>query len=165
MNIRNAVLTLLLVAGAAWWFLQEDPEAQVLRAHEDLVRLVSKAEGDPDAPSILDVQALRGLFAETCRVSGDADMLVGSYSSDMLIGRILQVQALFYSLDLTIYDLVIEFPAADDALATFSALLEGRSMIDGEEEVTESRTVTSRLRRGDGDWLFYDFQLTEVATE
>ena len=131
-------------------------------AHEDLIRLVNKAEGEPDAPSIFDVQALRGLFAESCEISGDADMLVGRYSSETMVGRILQVQGLFHSIDLTFHDLVIEFPAADDAIASFSAVLVGRSMIEGEEDVAETRAVISRMRRVEGDWLFFEFRLTEI---
>lgn len=162
MSIRNAILVLLLVSGAAWWFLQEDAEAEVRHAHEELVRLVSKAEGDSDTPSVFDVQALRGLFAETAEISGDADVLVGSYSTDAMVGRIVQVKGIFHSIDLTIHDLVIEFPSADDAIASFSAVLVGRSMIDGEEEVDEARSVTSRLRKVEGDWVFSEFLLTDV---
>ena len=163
MNHRYAILILLFVAGAAWWFLQEDPEAQVRNAHETLTQLVSKAEDETGAPSIFTVQALRGLFAESCEISGDADMLVGTYSSETMVARILQVQALFHSIDLTFNDLVIEFPSADDAIANFSAVLVGRSMIDGEEDVAETRAVTSRMQKVEGDWLFSEFRLTEVV--
>ena len=162
MNIRNAILVLLVASGAGWWFLHEDAEAQVRNAHEELVRLVSKAEGDSDAPSIFDIQALRGLFSESCEVSGDADVFVGNYSSETMVGRILQVQALFQSIDLSIQDLEVEFPAADAAIGTFSAVLVGRSMIDGEEDVAETRAVTSRMQRVEGDWRFSEFRLVEI---
>jgi hypothetical protein len=165
MNLRTAILVILVVSGGAWWFLYEDDEARVRNSHEQLVRLVSKVEGDPDTPSVFDIQALRGLFAENCEVSGDADVFVGSYSSETMVARIVQVKGLFASIQLSFDELVIEFPSEDDAVANFSAVLIGRSMVDGVEDVRETRAVTSRMRRVEGDWLFSAFRLREVQED
>ena len=46
MSYKNVLVIFVLLAAAAWWFLHEDPEAEVRDAHQELTRLLSKVEDD-----------------------------------------------------------------------------------------------------------------------
>lgn len=102
------------------------------------------------------------MFADTCDIIGDADMLVGSYTPEEMTSTIIRLQGIFLRKDLTFHDLVIEFPAANDAIAHFTALLVGQVQMDGEEEFGETREVISRMRKIQDNWLFAEFRLVQV---
>jgi len=152
----------VLLAGAAWWFLHEDPEAEVRDAHQKMALLLSKTEGDASSTMIINARILQSMFADTCDVIGDAEMLVGSYTPEEMASTMIRVQGLFLSIDLTFHDLVIEFPAADDAIANFTAVLVGQIQMEGEEEFGETREVISRMRKVQDKWLFAEFRLAPV---
>ena len=162
MSYRNVIVIVILLATAAWWFLHEDPEAEVRAAHMELTRLLSKKEGEATSAMLVNARMLQNMFADTCEVTGDAEMLVGSYTPEEMVSTIIQVQGMFLSIDLTFHELVVEFPAADDAIVNFTAVLVGRSILEGEEEASETREVVSRLRNVEGKWLFAEFALTKV---
>ncbi len=69
---------------------------------------------------------------------------------------------MFLRIDLTFHELVIEFPAADDAIVNFTAVLVGRTKMEGEEEAAETREVISRMRKVEDKWLFAEFSLAKV---
>ncbi len=91
-------------------------------------------------------------------------MLAGRYTPEEMVSTIFQVQGMFLSIDLTFQELVIAFPAADDAITNFTAVLVGRSLMEGEGEVGvgETREVISRMRKVEGTWLFTEFNLAKV---
>jgi len=159
------ILFAVLLTAAAWWFFHEDPETEVRKAHQKLSLLLSKAEGQTTGAVLLDAHRLNGLFAESCKVTDDAATAVRDYTPDEMVSTILQVQSLFHSVNLTFHDLAVEFPEADMALVDFTAVLIGRSKIEGEEDAAETRNVVSRLQRTDGDWLFSEFRLSKVLEE
>ncbi len=162
MSYRNVIVIFVLLAGAAWWFLHEDPEAEVRDAHQELSRLLSKSEGEASSTVIINARILQNMFADTCDVIGDAEMLVGRYTPEEMASTIIRIQGLFLSIDLTFHDLVIEFPAADDAIAHFTAVLVGQVQMEGEEEFGETREVISRMRKVQDKWLFAEFRLAQV---
>lgn len=162
MTNRNVIIGLALLLVVAWWFLREDAEAEVRAAHQELSRLLSKTEGEASGTTIVNARVLQGLFAETCRVTGDAEMLAGSYTPEEMVSTIIQVRGMFLSIDLTFHELVVEFPATENALVNFTAVLVGRSKTEGEEEAAETREVVSRLQKVKGKWLFSEFALAKV---
>jgi hypothetical protein len=112
---------------------------------------------------ILNARLLQGMFADTCEVTGDAEMLAGSYTSEEMVSTIIRVQAMFHSIELTFHELEVEFPAADDAIIHFTAVLIGQSQVTGEDKAGETREVVSRMRKVDGKWLFTEFRLVTVT--
>ncbi len=164
MSYRNVIAVLILLSAAAWWFLHEDPEAEVHSAHQELTRLLSKTEGEASSSMIVNARVLQSIFADSCEVTGDAEMLAGRYTPEEMVSTIFQVQGMFLSIDLTFQELVIAFPAADDAITNFTAVLVGRSLMEGEGEVGvgETREVISRMRKVEGTWLFTEFNLAKV---
>ena len=164
MNYRNVLIIIILLSAATWWFLHEDPEAEVRDAHQELSRLLSKAEGAASNTTILNAAVLKSMFADTCEVTGDAEMLVGAYTPEEMISTIVRVQGIFRSIELTFHELEIAFPAADDAIVNFTAVLVAQVSKAGEEEgmFGETRTVVSRMRKVDGKWLFAEFSLAKV---
>ena len=166
MSKRNVIVISVLLAAAAWWFLHEDPEAEVRDAHQKLTRLLSKTEGEATSALILNARVLQTMFADSCEVTGNAEMLAGSYTPEEMVSTIIRVQGVFLRVDLTFHDLVIEFPAADDAIVNFTAVLVGKSRLEGEGEVevelAETREVVSRMRNVEGKWLFAEFRLAKV---
>lgn len=163
MNQRNVIVISVLLLATAWWFLHEDREAEVREAHQELARLLSKTEGEAAGTMLVDARLLQGLFDESCEVTGDAEMLVDSYTREEMVSTIIQVQAMFDSVDLTFHELVIEFPTMDEALVNFTAVLVGRSTMTEGEEAAETREVVSRLRNIEGEWLFSEFRLAKVS--
>ena len=162
-NKSVIVIIIVLLAVVAWWFLHEDPEAEVRDAHQELSRLLSKTEGDASTTTtIFNARALQGMFANSCEVTGDAEMFAGRYTPEEMVSLIIQVQGVFLNVELTFHELEIEFPAADDAIANFTAVLVGKSVIEGEEEAAETRAVVSRMHKVEGDWLFAEFKLAKV---
>lgn len=162
MDYRKLIPVLLLVIGAAWWLLHSDPEAEVREAHEELRLLLQKADDASNTDAILNARVLRDLFADPVAVSGSADRLAGSYLPEEMVRTIVGVQGRFQTIDLTFSEVIIEFPARDDAIANFSAVLEGSSAIASEDDFIESRDVISRMREIDGRWRFSEFRLTEA---
>ena len=162
MSYRKLMVILILLAAAAWWFLHEDPEAEVRNAHHELTRLLSKSVGEASSTMIINARVLQSMFADTCRVTGDAEMLAGSYTPEEMVSTIIRVQALFLKIDLTFHELAINFPAADDAVVNFTAVLVGQSKLEGEGEAAETREVVSRMRKVEGEWLFSEFRLAKV---
>ena len=162
MSYRNVIVILILLSAAAWWFLHEDPEAEVRNAHQELTRLLSKTDGEASSTMIFNARVLQSMFADFCEVTGDAEMLGGSYTPEEMVSTIIRVQGIFLSIDLTFHELEIEFPAADDAIVNFTAVLVGRSKMEGEEEAAETREVISRMRKVEGKWLFAEFRLANV---
>ncbi len=162
MSYRNVIVILILLSAAAWWFLHEDPEAEVRNAHQELTRLLSKTEGEASSTMIFNARVLQSMFADSCEVTGDAEMLGGSYTPEEMVSTIIRVQGIFLSIDLTFHELEIEFPVADDAIVNFTAVLVGRSKMEGEEEAAETREVISRMRKVEGKWLFAEFRLANV---
>ena len=163
MNYKYVSVVLILVIAVAWWFLREDPEAEVRNAHQELARLLSKAEGEAGSSTIINARILQSMFADNCQVTGDAEMLAGSYTPEQMVSTIVRVQGAFLRIDLTFHELVIEFPAEDDAVANFTAVLVGQLQMEGEGEAGETRKVTSRMRKVEGKWLFAEFRLAKVA--
>jgi len=161
-SYKNVIVILILLSAAAWWFLHEDPEAEVRNAHQKLTRLLSKTDGEASSTMIFNARVLQSMFADTCEVTGDAEMLGGSYTPEEMVSTIIRVQGIFLSIDLTFHELEIEFPAADDAIVNFTAVLVGRSKMEGEEEAAETREVISRMRKVEGKWLFAEFRLANV---
>ena len=164
MSYRNVIVILILLVAAAWWFLHEDPEAEVRDAHQELARLLSKAEGADTTTMIFNARVLQGMFADNCVVAGDAEMLAGSYTSEEMVSTIVRVQGVFLSVDLTFHELVIEFPTADEAIVNFTAVLvgQGRLEVEGGVEAAETRTVVSRMRNVEDKWLFAEFRLAKL---
>lgn len=162
MSYRNAIVIFVLLAAAAWWFFHDDPDAEVRHAHQELARLLSKTEGESGSSVIINARVLQSMFADTCEVTGDAEMFAGSYTREEMVSTIVRVQALFLSIDLTFHDPVTDFPAADDAITNFTAVLVGRSTMEGEEEAAETRLVSSRMREVEGKWLFTEFRLAKI---
>jgi len=163
-SYRKVIVILILLSAAAWWFLHEDPEAEVRNAHQELTRLLSKTEGEASSTMIFNARVLQSMFADTCEVTGDAEMLGGSYTPEEMVSTIIRVQGIFLSIDLTFHELEIEFPAADDAIANFTAVLVGQSVMEGEAavEAAETRGVISRMRKVEGKWRFAEFRLAKV---
>ncbi len=162
MSYKNVLVIFILLSVAAWWFLHEDPEAEVRDAHQELTRLLSKTEGEASSTMIFNARVLQNMFADTCEVTGDAEMLAGSYTPEEMVSTIIRVQGMFLSIDLTFHELVIELPAADDAIVNFTAVLVGQSLMEGEEKAGETRQVISRMRKVEGKWLFAEFRLAKV---
>lgn len=163
MNKTYGIAFSALLLVAAWWFFHENPEAEVQEAHDELSRLLSKTEGETATSMLVHARLIQGLFAENCDVTGDAEMLVGSYTREDMVSTIIQLQAMFTSIDLTFHELTIEFPAEDDALVNFTAVLIGRSTMTEGEEAAETRGVVSRMRKVEGKWLFSEFKLVKLA--
>jgi len=161
-SYKNVLVIFILLSVAAWWFLHEDPEAEVRDAHQELTRLLSKTEGEASSTMIFNARVLQNMFADTCEVTGDAEILAGSYTPEEMVSTIIRVQGMFLSIDLTFHELVIEFPAADDAIVNFTAVLVGRTKMEGEEEAAETREVISRMRKVEDKWLFAEFSLAKV---
>ncbi len=163
MNYKSVLVIFILLSASAWWFLHEDPEAEVRDAHQELTRLLSKTEGEASSTMILNARVLQNMFADTCEVTGDAEMFGGSYTPEDMASTIIRVQAMFLRIDLTFHKLVIEFPAADDVFVNFTAVLVGQNLLEGEGEAAETREVISRMRKVEGKWLFAEFRLAKVS--
>jgi hypothetical protein len=158
MKPHYVALILILIAGAAWWLLSQDVEAQIYEAHRELARLVNKTEDEGSMPSVLDTLKIQVLFADRCEVSGDADQLIGAYTPDEMAGLIIRARGLFRTIELSFSEIVIELRADDDAIARFMAELRASGDLDASAEVHETRSVTSRLRKIDGDWRFSELK-------
>ena len=165
MNYKIWLVILVLLSAVGWWFFHESPEAEIRDAHQELTRLLSKTEGDASRTTILNAALLKSMFADNCEVTGDAEMLAGSYSPEEMVSTIIRVQGIFLSIDLTFHDLMIGFPAEDDAITKFTAVLVGQSQIEGEEKAAETREVISRMRKVEGKWLFAKFSLAIVIED
>lgn len=51
---RNVIAISVLLLAAAWWFLHEDPEAEVRDAHQELTRLLSKSKNETAGTMLVD---------------------------------------------------------------------------------------------------------------
>jgi len=160
MNKMLLIVILALLCVAGWWLLRDDPEAEVRDAHQALVQLLSKAEGEATGTTIVNARILQSMFANNCDVTGAAEMFAGSYTPEEMVSTTIRVQGMFLIVDLAFHEMVVEFPADDDAISRFTAVLVVKSQVEG--ELAETRNVISRMRNVDGKWLFSEFRLAKV---
>ena len=163
MSLRSLALIAVVVLAAAWWYLSDDPETRVRNAHLELVGVFNKADGDTGTLSLLQIQAIRALFADTCVVSGDAGAQGGRFSPEEMARSIVSLRQAFRSIELTSTEPTIAFPADDEAVSEFSATLVAAGGNFDPGEIAYTRHVTSRMRNVDGEWLFAEIHLTESA--
>ncbi len=166
MSPKQMIATAILVAaltGGAWWFFHENPAGEVRDAHRELARLVSKSEGEASNAMLLNAVVLQAKFANTCEVSGQAEIFVGSYTPEELTGTILQVRGLFRSVELVFDDLAIDFPDVDEAIVNFIARITVQYRTEGIAAATEMREVVSHMRKIEGTWRFVAFRLEKVS--
>jgi hypothetical protein len=162
---RILILLLVLLAGAIWWLLGDNPEERVRAAHQELAERLSKSEDDGENPSIRDVLAYQSMFAERVTISGDADDLGGSYAPDDIAALIIRVRTLFDTIELMFSDPVIEFPTEETAVARFTATLTVSPTLPDVTDGTETRNVTSHLQLIEGDWLFSAFEMQPTGAD
>ena len=165
-NSKKVIATAILLAslaGGAWWYFHADPEAEVRDAHQEFARLVSKSEDEGSNAMLLNAYVLQNKFANTCEVSGEAEMFAGSYTPEEMAGTIMRVRGMFRSVDLAFHELVIGFPAADEAIVNFIARITVQYRTEGVADVIEVREVASRMRKIEGDWRFVSFRLAKVS--
>lgn len=162
LSLRNLAVILIVFAAVTWWILREDPETEVRNAHAELVQLISKTDEETGPALLLRSRALADVFGAPVEISGTAEGLSGVYSPEELGGMIVRMRMLFGAIDLTFSELDVEFPVADVALVEFSAVLVGQPQSAAVEEVVERRNVTSIMEFIDGDWLFTEFELTDI---
>ena len=161
MKLWQIIALLVAVIGIGWWLFADNDEEQIRAAHETLIELLNKTEAEGDVATLLDARALQGLFAETCVVSGDADAIGGTYTGQQLASTVLQVKALFESIEITPSEFTIELLSDTAAEVQFSATLTGISVVEDRQQVVESRQVFSRMDKIDGEWRFSGFRLVE----
>lgn len=157
-----AIAAALLLAAGAWWLLHDDPEARVREAHMTLADMLRKSADSDDGLSILQLRSLEALFAERVVISGDAGRYSTSYTPQEIVSLIVQIRAVFASIEIGFGELAIDLPASDSAVARFSAELDGEEGTTG-ELVFEARSVESHMRRVDGDWQFSEFVLSDLT--
>lgn len=163
MTLRSIALVVLIVAGALTWVFYADSEAQVRSAHDALRGLISRTADETVAGATVNSLALRNLFAATIEISGDAEGLVGVYSSEELAGTIIRLRSVFDHIDVQFGELQIAFPEPDAAIVEFSAQLVAAGRAEGMPERSESRQVVSRMRDIDGAWRFSELRLVDLT--
>ncbi len=165
MNSKQVTATLILLAsltGGAWWYFHDDPETEVRDAHQEFALLLSKSEDEASNAMLLNAFVLQAKFADTCEVSGEAEMFVGSYTPEKMASTIMQVRGMFRGVSLAFDELVIDFPVADEAIVNFTARITVQYRTEGVAEGIEMREVVSRMRKIDGKWRFVAFRLVKV---
>lgn len=161
MTLRSLALIVLLAAAGLIWFFRDDPVAEVRAAHLELAGLIVKADGESAAAVALQSLALRDLFADPVAVSGDAQGMLDTYTPEDLANRIVRLRSVSQRVDLSLGELIIEFPSPDIAVTEFSAELTVESDYADGGQRNESRRVASHMRLIDGRWLFSEFQFAD----
>jgi hypothetical protein len=159
LSFRNLAFVLVLLFGLLWWMLGGDPEAEIRAAHTQLREQIVKTDDETAPALLLKARALADLFADPIEVSGSAEGMAGIYSPEELGNLIVRLRTVFDTIELTFSELVIEFPSDENAIVRFSAALNGRTRIAGDQGRLERRSVTTRLRLTGGDWLFTEIEL------
>ncbi len=162
-KVLSAVLVLVVVAGAAWWFLWRDsPERQVRKRLRQLAKLVGKKPGESAVGMAVKNQRVQTLFADRCKLTGDGAIKAGSHTPAELAAYASQVWWQCHSLKLDFYGTTVEFLAPDEAAAGFTARLIADSKHEPGAKTEHFREVVCRLRQVDGKWLFTEFNFSKI---
>jgi len=165
MTLRSLASIVVLAAALGWWYFREDPESAVRSAHAELADALKRTESEAPTLSIVRIQTLRGLFAETVVITGDAARQTGSLSPEEATRRIIGMREFFDTLDVTYSYLAISFPGDDRAVCELAARISARGANVPGEELLETLRVTSEMRNVDGHWVFSAFHVTDASPE
>lgn len=162
MNTRFLALVCIVLAAIAWWVFSADPQDEVRNAHSELAAFIDKTSEDGDTLSVLDIRALQSLFADACVVSGDADALAGTCAPEEIAALVMRARVAFATIDLSLGELQIGFPAEGEAVTEFTATLHAGSASEAPGEFIESRLVRSTMHDIDGAWRFVSLHFARL---
>ena len=161
-RVKRIVIALFLLGIAILVGVRVLPseEKRVERQFKLLSKLVSKPPDESPITSAARVHKLRALFAEKCRLDTHLSWLSGDFTGEELASLIARTRLQFSTLSLRLYDLNVEFPGEDSAVARLTARAKGTTT-DG-ELFDESHELECLLEKTDGKWLFREAEVVEV---
>jgi hypothetical protein len=153
-------VAVILAAVMVFRYLLPSAERQVVRQFGRLSESVAKSPDEKPFEMTRKMRRLRALFNDPCEFSSHLDVLTGTYSPEELSALAVRGRAQFSRLELTFYDLDVEFPEERTAKVMLTATLRGH-LVNG-DAANETREMESTLRKVEGDWVFSAFQVVEV---
>lgn len=143
--------------------LSEDENKKIKNCFKLLCKYVEKKADEDLFSSMNRIKNISRLFLNPCIFKIEEDPLYslsGSLSSDEIEGYALRGRSYFSHLFLNFDDFKIEFPENSTAHVHVRGRLMGRSKVG--EEVDEVRQLFCILKKVDGNWLFQQFEVTEI---
>lgn len=158
MTRRSLLLALVLLAGAAaWWLLHPSEPRRVRRQFARLAERVSKTEGEGAAVMALKVNALGDLFESEVEVDLTDFPGNGTYASSEVASHLARFRPTCRRIALSFMDDRISLGPARQATATLTARLQVTATNGDVHD--DTRALRVHLHQGeDGVWRFARFE-------
>ena len=136
-------------------------EKEVKKQLNRLSQYASKQQDEPALASLAKSAKIGQLFADTCTLTIKNPRLEGSYSRKEIIDRITMARNAFGVLDVSFYDMSIEFPIEGRAKALLTMRLLGK-LGKEKEDFADVREVQVDLKKTERKWLINGVEFIEV---
>lgn len=153
------ILTAIALITATYFFLFPDKEKQIKKQLHRLTEYATKQQDEPTLTSLKKSKQIGALFADTGILKIRTPEIEGNFSRKELTDRITLARNAFTSLNLSFYDVNIQFSTETVAEVLLTMRLLGRMGADDIADVQEVRIV---IQKQEGKWLFTGVEIVEV---
>lgn len=154
-----AVLILALGILAIWRFFP-DEEKKVRKQFDRFGEYASKAGDENPLATASKIKKVISLFTDPCEVEIPFTALAGKYNHQEIGAYAAGFRSRFSELSFRFDDFTVLFPEKEVAEVEVTGRLTGKQ-ING-ERVNETRELQCLLKKLEGQWLFYRFEVVEV---
>ncbi len=153
------LLIAALLAVGLFFFLFPNQEKEVKKQLNRLSRYASKQQDEPTLTSLTKSARIGKLFADTCILKINNPRIEGSFSPKEIMDRITMARNAFADLNVSFYDIDIQFPAKTTAEAVLTMRLLGKL---GHEDFADVQEVRFNLKKTERKWLINGVEFIEV---
>lgn len=153
------LVTAIALVTATCFFLFPNKEKQIKKQLHRLTEYATKQQDEPTLTSLKKSAQIGALFADTGILKIHTPEIEGNFSRKELTDRIILARNYFTSLNVSFYDISIQFSAETVAEVLLTMRLLGKMGADDIADVQEVRIV---IRKREGKWLFTGVEIVEV---
>ena len=148
-----------VLAVGLFFFLFPNQEKEVKKQLNRLSQYASRQQDEPTLTSLTKAGRIGKLFADTCTLTMNNPRIEGSFSRKEIIGKISMARRSFTRLDVSFYDISIQFPVDGNAEALLTMRLLGKL---GNEDFADVQEVQIDLKKTKRKWLINRVKFIEV---
>ncbi len=148
-----------LLAVGLLFFLFPNREKEVKKQLNRLSAAASVQQDEPPLTSLKKAARIGKLFADTCTLSVQRPAINNSFSRKEIMDRISMAKRVFTKLEVSFYDITVQFPADSKAEALLTMRLLGKR---GDQDFADVQEVQLTLEKVERKWLINGVELIEV---
>ena len=153
------ILIATILAIVLFFFLFPNREKEVKKQLNRLSAAASVQQDEPSLTSLKKAARIGKLFADTCTLSVQRPAINSSFSRKEIMDRISMAKRVFTKLEVSFYDITVQFPSDSEAEALLTMRLLGER---GGQDFADVQEVRFTLEKVDRKWLINGVERIEV---